>query len=47
MLIVHFTVIDRNEAEVDLVLIQPILPSNVNPVDLMLTSIFHAQIFFP
>ena len=41
-LIAYFTVIDRNEAEVDLVLTQPILPSDVNDVDLMLTSVFHA-----
>ena len=41
-LIAYFTVIDRNEAEVDFVLIQPILPFDINDVDLMLTSFFHA-----
>ena len=38
--IIHFTVTGGNEANVDLVLIQPFLLYYVNHVVLMLTSIF-------
>ena len=42
-LIAHFTVRGRNEAGVDLVLIQPSLHCYVNHVVLMLTSNFHKK----
>ena len=41
-LIAYFIVTGGNEAGVDLVLIQPCLPSYVNHVVLMLNSIFKA-----
>ena len=39
----HFTVMDRSEADGDLVLIQTLLLYYVNQVILMLTSIFQGQ----
>ena len=43
--IAHFTVTCGIEAGVDLVLIQPFLPSHVNHVVLMLNSIFERNLF--
>ena len=42
--IAHFTVTCGIEAGVDLVLIQPFLPSHVNHVVLMLNSIFERNL---